>query len=59
MLKKKNNSIPYHVVKEEVAHEELITGHAPSDTNVSDLLMNHMPTGQTRTCYFRGVVYYA
>ena len=37
MLKKKNNSICYHAVRESVAMGEALTGHIGMDENVGDL----------------------
>ena len=37
MLKKKNNSICYHAVRQSVATGEALTGHIGTDENVGDL----------------------
>ena len=37
-LKKKSNSICYHVVRESVAMGEMLTGHVPSKLNLANLL---------------------
>ncbi len=37
MLKKKNNSICYHAVRQSVATREALTGHIGTDENVGDL----------------------
>ena len=57
-LKKKSNYIDYHAVREVVAPGEWLTGYELTDTNVSDLLKNIVPGGSSKTCLFRGLMYY-
>ena len=57
-LKKKSNSIAYHAVIEGVATGDWITGYEPTDTNVSDLLTEPVPGGESRTSLVRGVMCY-
>ena len=57
-LKKKNNSIVYHDVREVVATGEWLTGYEPMDTNVSDLLTKPVPGGKRRNRLVRVVMYY-
>jgi len=45
-LKKKSNSICYHVIRESVAMEESVTGHIESRENCSDLASKLVPSGQ-------------
>ena len=57
-LKKKNNSIDYHAVRERVATGEWLNGYDLKDTNISDLLINPVPGGKRRNCFVQGVMYY-
>lgn len=45
-LKKKSNSIAYHIVREGVATGEWLTGYEPSDTTMSDQLTKPLLVGQ-------------
>ena len=46
-LKKKSNSIAYHAVREGVTTGEWLTVYEPTDKNVSDLLTNPVPGGDS------------
>jgi hypothetical protein len=47
-LKKKSNSICYHVIREAVAMGECLTTHVPTLDNVADLATKILPGGQKR-----------
>jgi hypothetical protein len=49
MLKKKNNAIAYHYVRECVAMGELTIAYCPTEFNVSDLLTKILPQGVRKT----------
>jgi hypothetical protein len=48
VLKKKSNSICYHVVRESVSMGESIIGHVPSVENPADICTKVVPGGQKR-----------
>ena len=47
-LKKKSNSIAYHLVREAVAMGELLLGYIESDSNPADVLTKPLPAGERR-----------
>ena len=47
-LKKKLNSIFYHVIRGSVAMKESLTGHAPSVDNPADICTKFVPGGVKR-----------
>jgi len=47
-LKKKSNSICYHLIRESVAMGESLTGHIPSKENPADITTKVIPSGQLR-----------
>ncbi len=56
-LKKKSNSICYHMIRESVAMGESLTGHIPSKENRSDLATKIIPSGQYRDSLVRMLLY--
>ena len=56
-LKKKCNSIAYHVVWESVAASEVIIAHKLGLTNVADLLTKPLTSGQHRSELVASVLY--
>jgi hypothetical protein len=48
MLKKKSNSIAYHVVREAVAMGELLVAYISTDDNIADVMMKALPGGERR-----------
>ena len=48
LLKKKSNSICYHVITESVATKESLTGHVPSVYNPADICKKVVPCGEKR-----------
>jgi hypothetical protein len=48
MLKKKSNSIAYHMVREAVAMGEILISYIPTDHNVADLMTKVLPGGERR-----------
>ena len=57
MLKKKSNSIAYHLVREAVAMGEMLTGYINTDDNVSDILTKALPRGERRERLVRKVMW--
>jgi hypothetical protein len=57
MLRKKNNSICYHAVREAAAMGEIITAHESGITNGADLLTKVLPGGQRREEIIRTILY--
>ena len=55
-LKKKSNSVCYHVVRESAAMKECITTHIPSPQNFSDLLTKVL-YGQKRRYLVDGLMF--
>ena len=53
VLKKKSNSICYHMIRESVAMGESLTGHIPSQENRADLASKLVPNGQLRDSLVR------
>jgi len=47
-LKKKSNSICYHVARESVAMGETLTAHMPTASNPADLATKVIPSGMKR-----------
>ena len=47
-LKKKSNSICYHVIRESVATKEILTGHVPSVENLADICKTFVQGGAKR-----------
>ena len=45
-LKKKSNSIAYHLVRESVAMGEKLTGYVRMDENYADLMTKLLPKGE-------------
>ena len=53
VLKKKSNSICYHMIRESVAMGETLTGHIASKDNRADLASKLVPNGQYRESLVR------
>jgi hypothetical protein len=56
-LKKKSNSIAYHLVRESIAMDEMRTGYVKTDENFSDLMTKTLPRGERREKLLRGVMW--
>jgi hypothetical protein len=56
-LKKKSNSIAYHLVREAVAMGEMLTGYVNTDDNVADLLTKALPRGERRERLVRKIMW--
>ena len=55
-LKKKSNSIAYHLVRESVAMDEMRTGYVKSDDNPADLMTKVLPRGERRERLLRMIL---
>ena len=55
-LKKKSNSIAYHLVRESAAMDELRTGYVKSEDNYADLATKVLPSGERREKLLSGVM---
>ena len=58
ILKKKMQSICYHLVREGVARREWITGYVNTHDNKSDLLTKPLPSGDKRRNFVRKMLYH-
>ena len=56
-LKKKNNSICYHFVRESVAAGECMTTHVKTQDNLSDMMTKVLYGSKKRKCV-EGLMYY-
>jgi hypothetical protein len=56
-LKKKSNSIAYHLVRESIAMDEMRTGYVNTDENYADLMTKNLPRGERRENLLRGVMW--
>lgn len=56
-LKKKSNSIAYHLVREAVAMDEMRTGYVKTDNNYADLMTKPLPKGERRERLIRGLMW--
>lgn len=56
-LKKKNNSIAFHMVRESVAMDEMRTGYIGTDGNVADLMTKVLPRGDRRNALLSKVMW--
>ena len=56
-LKKKSNSIAYHLVRESVAMGETLTGYVRTGDNYADLMTKPLPKGEHREHLIRGVMW--
>ena len=57
MLKKKNNSICYHAVRESVAMGETLTGHVRTHENVADIATEVLHTSKKKNNLVSKVLY--
>ena len=57
-LKKKNQSIAYHFVREGCARDEWRTTYVKSDLNESDLLTKQLPHGEKRKNFIRNLLHH-
>ena len=48
-LKKKSNSIAYHLIREAVAKGEILTAYVPSKENVADILSKPLPVSSSES----------
>jgi hypothetical protein len=55
-VKKKSNSIAYHLVRESIAMDEMRTGLVNTDANYSDLMTKTLPRGGRRENLLRGLM---
>ena len=56
-LKKKSNSIAYHLVRESVVMGETLTGYVRTDDNYADLMTKPLPKGEHHEHLIRGVMW--
>ena len=56
-LKKKSNSIAYHLVRESIAMDEMRTGYINTAENYADLMTKNLPRGERRENLLRGVMW--
>jgi hypothetical protein len=56
-LKKKSNSIAYHLVRESIAMDEMRAGYINTDGNYGDLMTKILPRGERRESLLRGVMW--
>ena len=56
-LKKKFQSIAYHLIREGVARDEWRTAYIQSDENESDLLTKQLPFGEKRRRFVRSLIH--
>jgi hypothetical protein len=56
-LKKKSNSIAYHLVRESVAMDEMRTGYVETSNNFADLMTKALPKGERRERLLRGLMW--
>ena len=57
ILKKKSNSIAYHLVRESVAMDEMRTGYIKSEDNPADLMTKCQPRGERRERLLRQLMW--
>ena len=57
-LKKKNQSICYHMVREGSVRDEWRTGYVRSDMNEADLLTKQLPFGEKRKRFVRNLLHH-
>jgi hypothetical protein len=57
-LKKKNQSIAYHMVREGAARDEWRTTYVNTNDNESDLLTKLLPSGEKRKGFVRNVLHH-
>ena len=57
-LKKKCQSISYHLIREGVARDEWRTAYIKSDENESDLLTKQLPSGEKRRGFVRNLIHH-
>ena len=57
-LKKKSQSIAYHLVREGVARDEWRTAYIKSDDNDADLLTKKLPSGEKRKRFVRNLIHH-
>jgi hypothetical protein len=56
-LKKKSNSIAYHLVRESIAMDEMRAGYINTDGNYGDLMTKIMPRGERRESLLCGIMW--
>ena len=56
-LKKKSNSIAYHLVRESVVMGEMLTGYVRMDDNYADLMTKPLPKGEHCEHLIQGVMW--
>jgi hypothetical protein len=57
-LKKKNQSICYHFVREGVARDEWWTSYVNTHDNTADLLTKQLPSGEKRKGFVRKLLHH-
>ena len=57
-LKKKCQSIAYHMIREGVARGEWMTAYVRSEDNEADLLTKQLPAGEKRRGFVRNLVHH-
>ena len=58
VLKKKNQSIAYHFVREGVARSEWRTAYINTHHNEADLLTKQLPSGEKQNCFVKSVLHH-
>ena len=58
ILKKKSQSVAYHLVREGVARDEWRTAHVNTNDNEADLLTKPLPSGEKRKSFVRKVLHH-
>jgi hypothetical protein len=56
-LKKKSNSIAYHLVRESIAMDAMRTGYVNTDGNYADLMTKSLPKGERRENLLRAMMW--
>lgn len=56
-LKKKSQSIAYHLVRESVARGEVLTGYINTKENFADLMTKALPQGEQRESLVKGLMW--
>ena len=58
MLKKKSQSIAYHMIREGVAGDEWRTCYVNTNENMADLLTKELPSGEKRKGFVMNLIHH-
>ena len=58
VLKKKSQSIAYHMIREGVARDEWRTAYVNTHDNEADLLTKQLPSGEKRKGFIRNLIHH-